>query len=428
MLLPLVKSLAAAKRIVLEENVIHLQSCVRMWLLRRRFMVELRSAARDQDSMREQDRSNNETAEKSAGNSAYSSPSLKDEGYEGGRCTENNEVRGNYKQHLQHIIVLQSAIRFVFAKRLLWGMSSYAKGERKRDGSKKQIDFFAAAARAGYGPAQYRYGTALYDTGIKQKMVEGRNWWRRSVQSNRRLSERGDTEAMYWLALCYHCGRGIQQDMAKGVRRWLKAADSGHAKAMYRLGWCHYNGRRSRCQQEESSRVVVQSCRRWKREGHVLSWTLLLWRRWSATGQEEKRRVVAESGAQQTCEGPVLGWCVSLQRRRDGGEPHRGDAVLAASRGSRSCKGHEPPRRVLLSRCRGWRGQEGGGAMVAESSRAGSCRCNVQAWMLLVQWRRGWTKHSGGCEVVASGEGGGQPGSHRPNWCMLLQWHWRQRE
>lgn len=56
------------------------------------------------------------------------------------------------------------------------------------------------------------------------------------------LAEKGDPRAQYHLAICYHYGKGVEQDNASTFQWLSKAAEQGHPYAQNDLGTCYRDG------------------------------------------------------------------------------------------------------------------------------------------------------------------------------------------
>lgn len=61
-----------------------------------------------------------------------------------------------------------------------------------------------------------------------------------TATQSKEADEPGQSE--YWKGLCFFQGYGMNQDFAKAVKMWKKAAKKGHVKAMFSLGYCYANG------------------------------------------------------------------------------------------------------------------------------------------------------------------------------------------
>lgn len=55
-------------------------------------------------------------------------------------------------------------------------------------------------------------------------------------------AQNGHAEMQQYLAVCYHDGVGVQQDLAKAVEWYLKAAEQGNANAQFSMAYCYEHG------------------------------------------------------------------------------------------------------------------------------------------------------------------------------------------
>ena len=58
----------------------------------------------------------------------------------------------------------------------------------------------------------------------------------------RRLAEKGNPEAQFYLGSMYRKSHGVPTDNAEAVKWFYLAAREGHAKAQFNLGFMYYNG------------------------------------------------------------------------------------------------------------------------------------------------------------------------------------------
>ncbi|CAI9767918.1 unnamed protein product [Fraxinus pennsylvanica] len=52
----------------------------------------------------------------------------------------------------------------------------------------------------------------------------------------------GNVRAQYQLALCWHQGRGLHQNLQEAARWYLRAAEGGYVRAMYNTSLCYSSG------------------------------------------------------------------------------------------------------------------------------------------------------------------------------------------
>ena len=58
----------------------------------------------------------------------------------------------------------------------------------------------------------------------------------------KRAAANGNTEAMYYVGLCWENGFGTQQDIYEAMDWYLKAADKGNGEACFRVSWAYQDG------------------------------------------------------------------------------------------------------------------------------------------------------------------------------------------
>jgi TPR repeat protein len=86
------------------------------------------------------------------------------------------------------------------------------------------------SAEQGYAPAQYKFGSCLYNgTGTPRNPAKAVHVWRLAA-------EQGDAGAQDFLSTCYTTGEGTVRDDAAAVMWARRAADQGHASGMGNLG------------------------------------------------------------------------------------------------------------------------------------------------------------------------------------------------
>ncbi len=67
--------------------------------------------------------------------------------------------------------------------------------------------------------------------------------WLKELESCRKLSLQGDTNALYKLGCAYAEGRIVLQNLTKAMELWRKAAEQGNASAQFNLGTLYNSGR-----------------------------------------------------------------------------------------------------------------------------------------------------------------------------------------
>lgn len=64
----------------------------------------------------------------------------------------------------------------------------------------------------------------------------------KAIGHYRKLAEKGDADAQFYLGYLYEEGEKLDQDPAEMVKWYGLAAAQGHTEAEYRLGLCCYYG------------------------------------------------------------------------------------------------------------------------------------------------------------------------------------------
>ncbi len=115
----------------------------------------------------------------------------------------------------------------------LWLMGlRLASLESGRDRS-EAATHFAAAARAGYAPAQYSLGAChAHGDGAPFDAGQAVRWYRAAA-------EQGFAPAEHELGCCYEHGLGIEPDRREALNWYLRAAQRGYPDAQYALGACY---------------------------------------------------------------------------------------------------------------------------------------------------------------------------------------------
>ena len=84
---------------------------------------------------------------------------------------------------------------------------------------------------------------------------------------NLKLAKKGNSEAQYYLGVCYDNGQGVEQDYKEAVKWYRKAAEQGHSDAQNNLGVCYYNGQGV----EQDYKEAVKWYRKAAEQGHSLA-------------------------------------------------------------------------------------------------------------------------------------------------------------
>jgi hypothetical protein len=111
------------------------------------------------------------------------------------------------------------------------GVQAYAEGDYEA-----VLKEWVPLAESGHLRAQYNLGL-MYDNGqgVEQDDAKAVYWYRRAAEG-------GHDGAQNNLGLMYASGQGVPRDDAEAVAWWRKAAEQGYAKAQYNLGVMYLNG------------------------------------------------------------------------------------------------------------------------------------------------------------------------------------------
>ena len=79
---------------------------------------------------------------------------------------------------------------------------------------------------------------AIYFIGEKYRdgMMGLRKDLRKALELFTQAAELGSNDALCHLGVAYQCGKGVQEDKAKAVHFWSKAAMQGHVESRHNLG------------------------------------------------------------------------------------------------------------------------------------------------------------------------------------------------
>ncbi|MGD9536786.1 MAG: tetratricopeptide repeat protein [Alphaproteobacteria bacterium] len=111
------------------------------------------------------------------------------------------------------------------------GVQAYAAGDYET-----VLKEWLPLAEGGHRRAQYNLGL-MYDDGqgVDQDDAKAVYWYRKAAES-------GHDGAQNNLGLMYASGQGVRRDDVEAVAWWRKAAEQGYAKAQYNLGVMYLNG------------------------------------------------------------------------------------------------------------------------------------------------------------------------------------------
>lgn len=94
-------------------------------------------------------------------------------------------------------------------------------------------------AKQGDAEAQAALANGLMKLGGSLEQAGSGNDYKECVSWAQKSAAQGNTAAMWVLALAYHHGRGVKQDMDQAIAYYKKGADLGNADCMHNLG-CEY--------------------------------------------------------------------------------------------------------------------------------------------------------------------------------------------
>ena len=95
------------------------------------------------------------------------------------------------------------------------------------------------SAEANYAHGQAEYG-ALYlygsnELGVNQDISRGLSWIKKAAENNNALG-------LYYWAICYEAGSGMEANLAKALEYYEKSAQLGNAEAQARVGYAYLSG------------------------------------------------------------------------------------------------------------------------------------------------------------------------------------------
>ena len=93
------------------------------------------------------------------------------------------------------------------------------------------------------GAAEFRAGRCWYD-GFGEWKFDKKTSHTEAFRLFTRAAEKGNVDAMFWLALCHQKGAGVATNNAAEAVRWFqRAAGLGDGQAQYQLAQCYFHGR-----------------------------------------------------------------------------------------------------------------------------------------------------------------------------------------
>jgi len=145
---------------------------------------------------------------------------------------------------------------------------SYELGLGTKQDYKKAARYYQKAARHGQRAAAYNLAVFLWEgTGVQQDQKKALYWFTQAAQAGlkqaqtfvgvhfvevgkyddalpflRPAADQEDSEAEYYLAVCYEQGWGVHRDPCTAVEYFSKSAKAGNARAMYSLASYYETG------------------------------------------------------------------------------------------------------------------------------------------------------------------------------------------
>lgn len=102
----------------------------------------------------------------------------------------------------------------------------------------EMLYWYRRAAENGHSLGQSNYGRCLYyGIGTEKRWPEAVRWLAAAIDSNE-----ANDGALYLLGICYYFGDGVNQDRARAVELYRRAAELDHAGAACELGLCYIDG------------------------------------------------------------------------------------------------------------------------------------------------------------------------------------------
>ena len=108
------------------------------------------------------------------------------------------------------------------------------KEEFKKDG--KKFEEVIQSAQKGNVESQLKLGLINFIEDNQEANIASYTWFRRAAKQ-------GNLTALYWVAFCHDCGKGVKQDIKEAMKLYEEAAKKGCTQAMMELGHIYFNGR-----------------------------------------------------------------------------------------------------------------------------------------------------------------------------------------
>ena len=118
--------------------------------------------------------------------------------------------------------------------------------EKKKPAGRRKVLIAAAAATALLvalliWDQNKRTATKVYQYNQGEEFYHDEDY-AKAVKWYRKAAELGYDKAQYSLGYCYYSGKGVAHDYVEAMKWYRKAARQGHVNAQYMLGVCYYNG------------------------------------------------------------------------------------------------------------------------------------------------------------------------------------------
>ncbi|MBN2138830.1 MAG: SEL1-like repeat protein [Sedimentisphaerales bacterium] len=115
------------------------------------------------------------------------------------------------------------------------------------------VEWYRKASDANDPGAMYKLALAYHNgSGVEQDITQTIGWFTKAADA-------GISDAMLRLGLIYHAGDGVAKDLGKALEWYKKAADAGNAEAMHNLGAMYYTGQGASANVQEAIRWLEKA-------------------------------------------------------------------------------------------------------------------------------------------------------------------------
>lgn len=105
------------------------------------------------------------------------------------------------------------------------------------------VKWYYKAAGYGHGRAQYNLGDMYYfGHGVTRDEYEANKWFRKALETSKRLADLGDVEGQYNMGLMCRKGHGVELDYVKAAEWYTMSANQNYAPAQYDLALAYEYG------------------------------------------------------------------------------------------------------------------------------------------------------------------------------------------